>query len=214
MGKDKKESLLTKRSFELSLSPPRAPPYGTIHWSVQRRSNLNSQDDPYADHHDNQAHSDYNRHSGVRERLMHLVYNANIIGGMSHPHLPIGPEISDKLTRYLGTVLPIRLLNRGRDSGFFRKISDGIVTGSIPIAAIGNPTAAREFLRLSRQIHVIRYGEHESQFIDVLFPEGVNQDDLQGFVLFCHGGAWGSGKPWFYRVRNMREYYSLSFLFV
>ena len=199
--KEEKESLLTKRSLALSLSPPRCPPFGTIHRSVLTNSAYPST--AYADFdNDDQAHSDYNKHSGIRERLMHLIYNnESIVRGLAHPHLPVGPELSDKVTRFLSTILPIRWLNHGRDSGFFRKISDGIVTGSIPLAALANPKAATVFLHLSQQMRVIKYGKHESQFIDMFFPERVKREELRGLVFFIHGGAWGSGKPWFYRVR-------------
>ena len=36
--------------------------------------------------------------------------------------------------------------------------------------------------------------------MDLYFPEERNQEKWTGMVFFVHGGAWGSGKPWYYRL--------------
>ena len=200
-GSDPEETLLTKRSLQLSLSPPRCPPYGTAHRSVLAGTSPFS--DPYVEHHgDDQAHSAYNKHSaigkgGIRERVMHLVYNANF--SVPHPHLSVAPEGGDKVTRFLGTILPLSWQNYCRDSGGFRSISDRLVTSSMPFGAMANPGAALDFLRLTRKVHSMPYGKHESQFIDMFFPE-CSREEMTGMVFFVHGGAWGGGKPLFYRL--------------
>lgn len=204
--KGPKETLLTKKSLQLSLSPPRCPPFGTIHRSVL--GGLHPLGDPYADHHhESTAHSNYNQHSGLRERMMHFVYQTSLQRTpMPNPHLALGPEGADQTTRLLATILPLSWQHHLRDSGGFRSICDNLVTLSIPGAAVVNPGAALQFLRLSRQVQTLRYGDHESQFIDVFFPrshqEGTenNENKLTGMLFFVHGGAWGSGKPWFYRL--------------
>jgi hypothetical protein len=203
------ETLLTKKSLQLSLSPPRSPPFGTALHSLLVGTIPSANNDPYADHQDDQAHSDYNNQhssssssgSGIRKRLMHLVYNARHDGmTIPHPHVPVGPEVSDQVTRFLGSVLPLSWHNHVRDNGGFRSISDTVVTCSIPAGAVANPAAAVSFLRLTRQVQTIPYGDHhESQFMDMFFPECPRQE-LRGLVFFVHGGAWGSGKPWFYRL--------------
>jgi len=191
------DSLLTKKSFQLSLSPPRCAPFDTAHRSVMTFRNPASM--PYiGDHHLDQAHSDYNLHSGIRERLMHLVYNADL-HDIPHPHLAV--DSPDGTTRFLGSVLPLEWQNKLRDSGGFRRICDELVQNfAIPLGAITKPRAARTFLQLTHQVKKMRYGQHPSQFIDLLFPEGVAEDDLAGMLIFVHGGAWGSGKTWFYRL--------------
>jgi acetyl esterase/lipase len=37
------------------------------------------------------------------------------------------------------------------------------------------------------------------QFIDMVLPE-CPEAQISGLIFFAHGGAWGSGKPWFYRL--------------
>ncbi|CAJ1932322.1 unnamed protein product [Cylindrotheca closterium] len=190
------ESLLTEKSFQLSLSPPRSAPIDTAHRAVITDRNPASKG-YIGDHHLDHAHSDYNLHSGLRERLMHLVYNADL-HDIPHPHLAV--DSPDGATRFLGSVLPLEWQNSLRDSGGFRRISDDLVQYGIPLAAITNPSAARTMLQLTNRVKKMRYGQHPSQFIDLMFPEGVAEDNLAGMLFFVHGGAWGSGKTWFYRL--------------
>jgi len=83
-------------------------------------------------------------------------------------------------------------------------MADALVTSlALPMGALGCPSAARDFVRLTNDKHrrVVRYGDdHESQFIDVFFPSTEQPGVVRGTVFFVHGGAWGSGKPWFYRL--------------
>eukprot|EP00428_Durinskia_dybowskii_P086994 CAMPEP_0170439636 /NCGR_PEP_ID=MMETSP0117_2-20130122/45895_1 /TAXON_ID=400756 /ORGANISM="Durinskia baltica, Strain CSIRO CS-38" /LENGTH=75 /DNA_ID=CAMNT_0010699981 /DNA_START=1 /DNA_END=225 /DNA_ORIENTATION=+ len=55
---DDKESLLTTRSLQLSLSPPRCPPFNTAHRSVL--AGLRPVDEAYHIDLQDAAHSDYN----------------------------------------------------------------------------------------------------------------------------------------------------------
>jgi hypothetical protein len=137
-----------------------------------------------------------------------LIYNAR--STLTHPHLSVGPDVSDKVTRFLGTVMPLNWHNHCRDTGGFRAISDTLVKYSIPMAAVANPGAARSFLALTRQCTSLNYGSDESQCIEVFFPPNNNNNNnnntnqnnktVTGMLFFVHGGAWGSGKPWFYRL--------------
>jgi len=82
--------------------------------------------------------------------------------------------------------------------------------------------------RYQPPLRQIRYGPHKSQIIDLMFPPKIpsqqreeqlqqgndsdsskqkqqqhsndNDEDWDGMVVFIHGGAWGSGKPWYYRL--------------
>jgi hypothetical protein len=124
-----------------------------------------------------------------------------------------------KTTRRIGRNIPVSWQHGFRDSGGFRWLSDSLVTSlAIPLGAVTCPSAARDFVKLSRDFKQLRYGDHESQFIDVFLPdENHNYDPasdatttpkttpkarvrVRGMVFFVHGGAWGSGKPWFYRL--------------
>lgn len=196
---DDGESLLTKKSLQLSLSPPRCAPFETAHQSLMTAIR-NPASQPYVDnHHLDGAHSDYNLHSGIRERLMHLIYNADL-HDIPHPHLAV--DSPDGATRFLGSILPLEWQNHIRDSGKFRRISDDLVEYGIPIGAITNPSAAMTMLHLTNRVTKLEYGKHPSQVIDLLFPDNVPEKDLGGMLIFIHGGAWGSGKTWYYRVRN------------
>lgn len=192
------ESLMTQKALELSLAPPRCPPFGTAHRSVLL--GVRPLDDPYVEHDHDGAHSNYNFHSGIQEGLEHLVFNARLPG--RHPHLMLGPAGADQITRFLGSLLPLKWQNHVRDTGGFRSIFDTIVESSIPVGAVANPCAALRFLRLTRQCQVIRYGDHGYQYIELYLPdeERCPRDQWSGMVFFVHGGAWGSGHPWYYRL--------------
>ena len=108
-----------------------------------------------------------------------------------------------KGTRRISRILPLSIQHKLRDNGSFRSIADSLVTSvAIPLGALTCPSAAKDFVRLSKNFTQLRYGDHESQFIDVFFPdtESLKTQKARGMVFFVHGGAWGSGKPWFYRL--------------
>ena len=134
------------------------------------------------------------------EGVLHLLYKTSR-RRRTHPHVIAGAERGDHTTRVLSTVLPVSWQNFVRDTGIFRTVADRLVEGSIPLGALTNPRAAARFLHLTRQRHRIRYGtEHPAQYMDVYLPHGVDRKHWTGMVLFVHGGAWGSGKPWYYRL--------------
>ncbi|KAG7372341.1 hypothetical protein IV203_018484 [Nitzschia inconspicua] len=129
-----------------------------------------------------------------------------------HPHLPsLGPDTSSQATRVLGTLLPLKWQNHCRDSGGFRWIADSLVKASIPFAALSHPGAAKRFVQLTRSCRRLQYGDcnernesqaNKMQFMDVFLPDTSDsqQQKPRGMVFFVHGGAWGSGTPWFYRL--------------
>lgn len=188
---EKDENLMTTKALRLSLSPPRCAPVGTAH-RVFLDGQVPLHHQPYAEHHEegeeNAAHSDYNLHSGIRENILHLVYQpAPRSLGIRHPHISCGPERADQITRFLGSLLPVSWQNRIRDTGNFRFICDTIVEMSIPVGAVSNPSAVKSFLRLTRARRRICYGEHEAQFMDVFTPENIDRKDWTGMMFFVHG---------------------------
>ena len=90
-----------------------------------------------------------------------------------------------------------------RDGGHFKAISDHLV---LLAAALMVPYYSR-FLAMGRQQRSFRYGdtfEHSIHVID-LRPRSKAEAEAEvggeaRIVLFVHGGAWGSGKPWMYRL--------------
>ena len=83
---------------------------------------------------------------------------------------------------------------------------------TVPSLAIVNPAAMRRFLHLTnpRQKITFKYGSHKMQYVDLFLPpsspsksESQSQSAnsrTKGLVFFVHGGAWGSGHPWMYRL--------------
>ncbi|KAL3896535.1 MAG: hypothetical protein SGARI_007142, partial [Bacillariaceae sp.] len=140
-----------------------------------------------------------------KRRSASSAYHNIIPTAVPHPHLPhVGPDFSSQLTRPLGTVLPLKWQNQWRDTGTFGKIADNLVKASLPVAALSHPSAAKNFVKLSRNCKCLYYasdkGKENVQFLDVFFPENAWSNGRRGMVFFVHGGAWGSGKPWFYRL--------------
>ena len=72
---------------------------------------------------------------------------------------------------------------------------------------VDGSTASKDYQTRKRQPkwrrEVIQYGPHEKQHIDLFYPEN-NKDKstapYRGLITFIHGGAWGSGHPWMYRL--------------
>lgn len=121
-----------------------------------------------------------------------------------HPHLPTSTPFGDRLTRQLGRILPVSWQNTIRDSGVFRWIADSLVLTMSPVIAITAPPKTwSDAVRLTRSMKRISYGEHPSQSIDLYFPQNESKSSsspTQRLVVFVHGGAWGSGKPFMYRL--------------
>lgn len=200
---DNPNSLMTASAQALALSPPRAPPHDSAHRTLLVGGNPT--DYALAHHHDNRHH----HFAGIRHKLLQLLQESHfhLPRRIPHPHLPAALEWTDKMTRALGTTLPIPWLNKCRDSGGFRSIADTLVTATAPTMAITNPFLAMDFVKLTRRCQEYVYGKHPMQVLHVLFP---NQEDYKqvggsigkprGLLFFVHGGAWGSGLPWMYRL--------------
>lgn len=158
----------------------------------------------------NSHHLAVQHHHGIRGRVqdvlhsIHLDHVAGIRPKMPHPHLHFAPDSGDAFTRRLGSRLPIWLQHKARDGGSFRSLSDSVVTATVPSLAIVNREAAKFFFKLTREKQTISYGKHDMQFVDLFLPDssdGAN-DPPRGLIFFVHGGAWGSGMPWMYRLTS------------
>ncbi|GAX14190.1 prenylcysteine alpha-carboxyl methylesterase [Fistulifera solaris] len=201
------QPLLTEKSFSLALSPPRAPPLGTAH-----RSLLASADDenlskkPFVlsaskqqeDVRTIQALARLQQHLFDQHTFLRKEDRRRRRRRLPHPHLTLVAAPGDRWTRYLSTVLPLRLQNYTRDSGLFRWIVDHLVQASAPLMALTAPSSAlRDFLSLTSIMQKHAYGSHPMQYIELYLP---SERPVRNLVYFVHGGAWGSGVPWFYRL--------------
>lgn len=195
-------NLVTTTSLALSLSAPRAPPLDSAHRSLLLGENPSLFG--LAHHHD---HHRYHHHfRGLRRRIVSIMERAHLHHSLRlpHPHLPYGPEVGDQVTRALGVLLPMPWVNSVRDSGSFRSIIDSLITVTAPSLVLSSPSAAFQFRNLTSRCKRIKYGPHSMHVIDLFFPETSNREAPHvkpgGLVFFVHGGAWGSGLPWMYRL--------------
>jgi len=155
------------------------------------------------------AHYIYSNHS-LPSRIHQILEAAHLLRLerkrkneiLPHPHLSTGPEVAQKMTRALGALLPLSSQNKFRDNGGFRSLADTSVLLSTPLIALTKPHAAANFLKLSKSYEEIRYGSHDMQRMELYLPSSTttSDNDVRGLVFFVHGGAWGSGMPWMYRL--------------
>ena len=124
--------------------------------------------------------------------------------------LPFTADPNDDIFRSMTTTLPTSWLHFARDAGIFRILADTLVLFGIPALMKEYPQALPNFLALSNSgrktdhvphsttLTTLSYGSHPQQTMTVLETDEPN--DEARVVLFAHGGAWGSGKPWMYRL--------------
>ncbi|CAM9204143.1 unnamed protein product [Ectocarpus sp. 12 AP-2014] len=114
---------------------------------------------------------------------------------------------SVKTTGFLHRVLPVSAQRSFRD-GAFRAVSDGGVAVAAGVSAVFRPGLAARFLSAGRRREDHRYGGHSRQVIEVVHPvrdddparSAVGDDERPKLIVFVHGGAWGSGSTWMYRL--------------
>ncbi|CAM9623413.1 unnamed protein product, partial [Phaeothamnion confervicola] len=112
-----------------------------------------------------------------------------------------------KVTTTLHKILPLKWQRGMRDSGLTRSIFDN---GGMALAAaltIRRPACAVRFFRFGGRRVECTYGPHPRNVLEVTLPEAAalppgNGDGECGrrVLVFLHGGAWGSGHPWMYRL--------------
>ncbi|CAM9169542.1 unnamed protein product [Ectocarpus sp. 4 AP-2014] len=114
---------------------------------------------------------------------------------------------SVKTTGFLHRVLPVSAQRSFRD-GAFRAVSDGGVAVAAGVSAVFRPGLAARFLSAGRRREDHKYGGHPRQVIEVVHPvrddgpsrSAVGDDERPKLIVFVHGGAWGSGSTWMYRL--------------
>jgi len=184
-------------------------------------STSNNEDD--VDDPDHTKTSSYESHN-LQSRFLQLLQDGNhLLHHSIHPHLPSSLSLPDQLIRFIGQTLPLEWQHRNRDNGNFRSVADGMVKLSCPMIALSNLRLTHEFLNLSstKRRRRIRYGDHHAmQYIDLFLPQhddiqpqsqpsarynsssdgSGNKVPVRGTLFFVHGGAWGAGHPWMYRL--------------
>jgi acetyl esterase/lipase len=230
---DHSTCLLTKRSLALSLSPPRISPRGSLQhalWMGRERDLSPPRDDGCMNNEEKsdglsqQPQEAAVSNARLQERLQErrlieqdlLKSRPSLQQRQAHPHLPIKPDLSNQLTRWMSLWVPMKFQHAFRDSGGFRSVSDGLVALMAPSMALSSPKSAMGFLELGKSMRRVAYGPHSLQFMDIYQPvpsssataasnETVVANDASHkttdrIIVFVHGGAWGSGAPWMYRL--------------
>jgi acetyl esterase/lipase len=226
------QPLLTPTSRVLALSPPRTPPSSSwisylhhhcLHDLLQEKfleiQCLTSKSNRFKSGSDDNYHEDFDNKS--HELLARLIIaiarrdernNTTCTCCKSKVFLKQTP-LPTRVTRYIGSVLPLHWQHDFRDSGKFRSVADGLVKLTCPLVAASRLKEIREFIELTAftkstkrwRREIIRYGKHEMQHIDLFWPNlyhsaNVQPTFIRGTITFVHGGAWGSGHPWMYRL--------------
>eukprot|EP01038_Epipyxis_sp_PR26KG_P016998 gene16998-23345_t len=108
------------------------------------------------------------------------------------------------ITRKLHKSLPIRIQNYIRDSGIFRQISDQLVTLSATVMCLFKPELLLKFYSISSSLKTFEYSKHKGCHLEVMKIENKSKsggiNNRNKVLVFVHGGAWGSGKTWHYRL--------------
>ena len=146
-------------------------------------------------------------HDTLRQRLLQRLLQSHSAARSSqswrHPHLTVVPDRGDQVTRWLGVWLPLSWQRSFRDSGWFRTVCDVLVTTTAPLVPLAAPRAALTFIQHSNRLHHLRYGTHARQYLHLILPSTSSSDKSRSprrILVFVHGGAWGSGMPWMYRL--------------
>jgi acetyl esterase/lipase len=118
----------------------------------------------------------------------------------------------DDFFRNFRATIPVKLQYALRDSGLLRLIVDSLVFAGVPSLLQAYPTAWKDFLTLSGLTSTstsnstilfqsMQYGKHRSQHMELIQSrEPVEYTHAKKWVVFIHGGAWGSGFPLIYRL--------------
>lgn len=212
--------IITPKALALSLSPPRVPPFGTQQRSLYHavlRDEALFEEKPLSSYQQRyhvrkvkalelgNFSTLWQSHQGKLRRQLQIQKHRKRTGVyQAHPHLL--ERSADTLTRSMGRLWPVHQQNRFRDSGSFRWLADTLVTMTgVPALALSTKPqdCILPFLRLTRICQKIPYGPHPLQYVH-LYPSQPKPSGLHAgkrrLIVFVHGGAWGSGQPWMYRL--------------
>jgi pimeloyl-ACP methyl ester carboxylesterase len=220
---DAASQMITPKSLSLSLTPPRVPPFGTMQRSLYHAVLIDEgvvAAKPLSSHQQRYhvrkvkasepgSFSKTSTNSALQQKLrkqfqLHKHRGRNGVHQV-HPHLL--ERSADTITRSVGRFWPVHHQNWFRDSGSFRWLADSLVTiTGVPAVALSTKPqhCIIPFWRLSRMFQKIPYGPHRLQYIH-LYPTQHQERSRsipcsRRLIVFVHGGAWGSGHPWMYRL--------------
>jgi acetyl esterase/lipase len=88
---------------------------------------------------------------------------------------------------------------------------DGLIVASLPALALSYPTSGLlPFMALTRSVQLLSCGPHAMQRVHLYRPSNKEEEEEEQvsctkqphrkLLYFVHGGAWGSGAPYMYRL--------------
>jgi acetyl esterase/lipase len=136
-------------------------------------------------------------------------------GGPRHPH--VSDSTPHAWTRAVSRKWSLAGQNHFRDSGSFRSTVNGLIVASLPMLAIAHWQSVMPFVALTRSVQILEYGPHVMQRVHLYRPlsplkegkeqlssshceNGMTTTTNPKLLYFVHGGAWGSGEPYMYRL--------------
>jgi len=129
--------------------------------------------------------------------------------------LPDAPE--DAVTRFMNKAVPLHLQHGLRDSGTLRSIMDNSAILFAGGLGLTHPTAIAKYMELGQCLEVYSYGNVEEKHLHIYRYNQLHRkqtpssssssssassssSSTPSVMVYVHGGAWGSGKPWHYRL--------------
>jgi acetyl esterase/lipase len=125
---------------------------------------------------------------------LHLVLNARSF------------NLLDNLTLTLHRNLTVKFQRHLRDSGVVRNIADTATAAIALILGLSRPHLIKSFINLRGNIQTLSYGSSPFQFLEIMWSSNdlYMKESLATktgkCLVFVHGGAWGSGQVWHYRL--------------
>ena len=113
---------------------------------------------------------------------------------ISNPYTLISSNL-DKLLKNVIQIIPLSKQNFIRDKGYMRLTFDTSVGILSFLSCFFRPSLYFAYSTLAKNIRYHKYDNIKDQFIEEIPVNGNGP-----IVIFVHGGAWGSGKPWMYRL--------------
>jgi acetyl esterase/lipase len=116
------------------------------------------------------------------------------------PHL--SPVSSDDGTlKALNRNLPVSVQHYVRDKGIMRFLADNSALLAAATLGASKPSILYKFTEAGKCMKSFKYGDLKGQNCQVFnFPAAVDPSVKPSVLILVHGGAWGSGKPWMYRL--------------
>lgn len=138
--------------------------------------------------------------------IPHFLFSGSIVISMYHHINRHLSYFADKCTRALHKVLPVHIQHTLRESGFIKYLNDYAVYSVGLAFAVSRPSLLVKHFHIGNQLDQVQYGKTKKHVFDVFRQTSKSNSNSDGLssratiLFFVHGGAWGCGYPWQYRV--------------